>query len=92
MASGLRGLGPVVADETRNIVVGVDVLDRPHDVRGPVATPSGGKDRGLQYLGRQLVLIGRSPEFLLRLVVHASQCLMFLDCGHDPMLHDTFAV
>lgn len=91
-ALGTLPLGPVLPDELGYVVVGVDVADRLDDVCWPVAVAASLEDRGFQCGGRLRVGVGRSLKFLAGLRIHASQCLMFLHCGHDLIVHDRFVV
>ncbi len=92
MGSGAGALLTVLADEPRNVVVGVDVPDRLDDVSGPVTAAPGGQDGGLEPGGRLLERLRGVGQLLPRVVIHGSQCLTVLNYGHDPIIHDSFVV
>lgn len=80
-------VGAIQPDEPCHVIVGVDVPDRAGNVRRLVAIPRGLEDGCLQPRRGLLVAVGRSPQRLPRLVVHAGQCRTLVKTyGHEPIL------
>lgn len=89
--AGVSGLGAdlglaVLPDQSRHVVVRVDVADRPGDV-GRLFPPVGSHPDGcVQPVRAVLDGICGGFERLAHVVIHVSQCLTFKNYGHEPIL------
>ena len=82
----------MLADYPGHVVVRPDVTDRPRDVGGALALVGGLADRNLQQRRAVAYRVGRLLELAARPVVHASQCRMFKDYGHEPIVRHRIRV